>query len=413
MAGYVLATLALAVWVYLMTARGRYWLAGERDDRQEPAPPAVRPRVTAVIPARDEVETIGTTIRSLLGQSYPGAFSIVLVDDESRDGTAEAARTAAAAAGAADRLTVLTGRPLPAGWTGKLWAVHQGVAQATSAVPPPDYLLLTDADITYGSDAVAPLVARAEAGGNALTSLMVKLRCDSLAERIFVPAFVYFFQMLYPFAWVNRRDHPLGAAAGGCMLVRPQALQAAGGIAAIRGALIDDCTLGALLKKQGPVWLGLTERVTSARPYEHLEDIRRMVARSAYAQLGYSPLMLAGCILGMALTYLAAPAMTFAGSGLAQALGAAAFALMIISYQPILRFYRRSPLWGLALPLIALAYMAFTLDSAYQHARGRGGLWKGRVQAQVRAEVRDQVGRTVDDSQAVDSQVEAKAAEPK
>jgi hopene-associated glycosyltransferase HpnB len=223
MAGYVLATLALAVWVYLMTARGRYWLAGERDDRAVPAPPAVWPRVTAVIPARDEAETIGTTIRSLLGQAYPGAFSIVLVDDESRDGTAEAARSAAAAAGAADRLTVLAGRPLPAGWTGKLWAVHQGVAQATSAAPPPDYLLLTDADITYGSDALAPLVARAEAGGNALTSLMVKLRCDSLAERIFVPAFVYFFQMLYPFAWVNRRDHPLGAAAGGCMLVRPQA----------------------------------------------------------------------------------------------------------------------------------------------------------------------------------------------
>jgi hopene-associated glycosyltransferase HpnB len=411
MAGYVLATLALAIWVYLMTGRGGYWLAGERDDRRGSAPPAAPtplPRVTAVIPARDEVETIGTTIRSLLGQTYPGVFSIVLVDDESRDGTAEAARAAAAAAGSSDRLTVLAGRPLPAGWTGKLWAVHQGVAQATSAVPPPDLLLLTDADITYGPGAVAPLVARAEAGGNALTSLMVKLRCESLAERIFVPAFVYFFQMLYPFGWVNRRDHPLGAAAGGCMLVRPQALAAAGGIAAIRGALIDDCALGALLKKQGPVWLGLTERVTSARPYEHVEDIRRMVARSAYAQLGYSPRMLAGCILGMALTYLAAPVMTFAGSGLAQALGAAAFALMIISYQPILRFYRRSPLWGLGLPLIALAYMAFTLDSAYQHVRGRGGLWKGRVQAQIQ----NQVGRTVDDSRAVDRQVEAKA-EPK
>jgi hopene-associated glycosyltransferase HpnB len=405
MAGHLLATLALAVWVYLMTARGGYWLGGERDDRAKPAPPAVWPRVTAVIPARDEFETIGTTIRSLLGQAYPGAFSIVLVDDESRDGTAEAARAVAAAAGSSDRLTVLTGRPLPAGWTGKLWAVHQGVGQATSACPAPDYLLLTDADITYGADALTSLVARAEAGRNVLTSLMVKLRCESLAERIFVPAFVYFFQMLYPFGWVNRRDHPLGAAAGGCMLVRPQALQAAGGIAAIRGALIDDCALGAALKRQGPVWLGLTECVASARPYERIEDIRRMVARSAYAQLGYSPLTLAGCILGMALTYLAAPVLAFTGSGLVQALGAAAFALMIISYQPILRFYRRSPLWGLALPLIALAYMAFTLDSAYQHVRGRGGLWKGRAQAQV--------GRTADDSQAVDRQVAAKAAEPK
>jgi hopene-associated glycosyltransferase HpnB len=404
MAGLVLATLALAIWVYLMSARGGYWLAGERDDRAEPAPPAVWPRVTAVIPARDEVETIGTTIASLLGQVYPGAFSIVLVDDESRDGTAEAARAAAASTGASDRLTVLTGRPLPAGWTGKLWAVHQGIAQATSAVPPPDYLLLTDADITYGPSALAPLVARAEAGRKVLTSLMVKLRCESLAERIFVPAFVYFFQMLYPFAWVNRHDHPLGAAAGGCMLVQPQALAAAGGIAAIRGALIDDCALGALLKTQGPVWLGLTERVASARPYEHIEDIRRMVTRSAYAQLGYSPLMLACCILGMALTYLAAPVMAFAGGGLAQALGAATFALMIISYQPILRFYRRSPLWGLALPLIALAYMAFTLDSAYQHVRGRGGLWKGRVQAQAESKV----GRTADDRQ-----VGAGVSEPK
>jgi len=387
MAGLIIATLALALWVYLMTARGGYWLAGDRDDRGEPGPPAVWPRVTAVIPARDEVDTIGTTVRSLLGQAYPGAFSIILVDDESHDGTAEAARVAAAAAGSSDRLTVRTGRPLPAGWTGKLWAVHQGVAQATSTAPAPDYLLLTDADITYGPDALGPLVARAEAGGNALTSLMVKLRCESLAERIFVPAFVYFFQMLYPFGWVNRRDHPLGAAAGGCMLVRPQALAAAGGIAAIRGALIDDCALGAALKKQGPVWLGLTERVTSARPYERIEDIRRMVARSAYAQLGYSPLMLMGCILGMALTYLAAPVLAFAASGLAQALGAATYALMIVSYQPIVRFYRRSPLWGLALPLIALAYMAFTLDSAYQHVRGRGGLWKGRVQAQVEAGV--------------------------
>ena len=387
MAGHIIATLALAVWVYLMAARGGYWLAGERDDRQEPANPPAWPRVVAVIPARDEVETIATTIGSLLHQSYPGPFSVVLVDDESRDGTAEAARGAAAAAGAPDRLTVLTGRPLPAGWTGKLWAVNQGVAQATSSGPAPDYLLLTDADITYSPDALARLVARAEAGGHVLTSLMVKLRCDSVAERIFVPAFIYFFEMLYPFAWVNRRDHPMAAAAGGSMLVRPQALQAAGGIAGIRGALIDDCALGAALKKQGPIWLGLTERVASARPYDRLDDIRRMVARSAYAQLGYSPLMLAGTILGMAITYLAAPVLAFAGSGLAQALGAAAFALMIVSYQPILRFYRCSPLWGLALPAIALAYMAFTLDSAYQHVRGRGGLWKGRVQAQVDAGV--------------------------
>jgi hopene-associated glycosyltransferase HpnB len=272
---------------------------------------------------------------------------------------------------------------LPPGWTGKLWAVHQGVGHATGLPEAPDYLLLTDADITYAPDALARLVARAQASGTVLTSLMAKLRCESVAERVFVPAFIYFFQMLYPFAWVNRRDHKMAAAAGGCMLVRPRALASAGGIAAIRGALIDDCALGAALKRQGPIWLGLTERVVSARPYEHVDDIRRMVARSAYAQLHYSPWLLVGCIIGMALTYLAAPLLALLGHGSAQALGAAAFALMFMSYQPILRFYRRSPLWGLALPVIALAYMAFTVDSAYQHGRGRGGLWKGRVQAQA------------------------------
>ena len=393
MVGDIVATVAFALWVYLMVGRGGFWLAGERDSRNEPGPPRIWPRVVAVIPARDEAETIGATVGSLLAQAYAGPFSIVLVDDESRDGTAEAAR--AAAAPAPDRLTVLAGRPLPAGWTGKLWAVHQGVAQATGAAEPPDYLLLTDADITYASDALARLVARAQTSGTVLTSLMAKLRCVSFAERCFVPAFVYFFQMLYPFAWVNRRTHPMAGAAGGCMLVRPDALQAAGGIAAIRGALIDDCALGAALKKQGPIWLGLTDRVTSARPYDHVGDIRRMVARSAYAQLGYSPLNLIGTTLGMGVTFLAGPIMALLGHGFAQMLGLATWLLIALSYQPMLRFYRALPLWGPALPAIALAYMAFTLDSAYQHARGRGGLWKGRVQAQAQADTQGGAGATV------------------
>ncbi len=388
MAADIVATVALAIWIYLVLGHGRFWRADVRDDRGEPTPPAAWPRVTAVIPARDEVETIGTTIRSLLGQRYPGAFSIVLVDDESADGTADAAR--AAATDAPERLAVLAGRPLPEGWTGKLWAVSQGIGHATAAAAPPDYLLLTDADITYAPDALAPLVARAEAGGYVLTSLMAKLRCESAAERWFVPAFIYFFQMLYPFGWVNRPKSPIAGAAGGCMLVRPKALQAAGGIAAIRGALIDDCALGAALKKQGPIWLGLTERVVSARPYDHIGEIRRMVARSAYAQLHYSLVLLIGCIAGMALTYLAAPGLAIFGHGLAEVLGAVTWLLMAISYQPILRFYGRSPLWGLALPLIALVYMAFTLDSAYQHVRGRGGLWKGRVQARLGHKVAEQ-----------------------
>lgn len=394
MAGDIVATLALAVWIYLMFGRGRFWLASERDSRDESGAPAAWPRVVAVIPARDEAETIGATIRSLLGQAYAGPFSIILVDDESRDGTAAAARAAAAAAGAAKRLTVLSGRPLPGGWTGKLWAVAQGVERATTEASA-DFLLLTDADITYAPDALARLVARAQAGGTVLTSLMASLRCVSFAERCFVPAFIYFFQMLYPFAWVNRPTHPMAGAAGGCMLVRPEALRAAGGIAAIRGALIDDCALGAALKKQGPIWLGLTERVTSARAYDHIGDIRRMVARSAYAQLGYSPLNLLGTILGLTVTFLAGPIMALAAHGLPQILGGVTWILMAVSYQPILRFYGRSPLWGPALPAVALAYMAFTLDSAYQHALGRGGLWKGRVQAQASANANARAGSDV------------------
>ncbi len=377
----ILASAALAVWIYLLAARGRFWLAGERDDRHEPPPPAHWPRIVAVIPARDEAASIGETVTSLLKQDYAGDLHIVLVDDDSRDGTAEIAQAAAVAA--PGRLTVLRGRPLPAGWTGKLWAVKQGIEAAEALPTPPDYLLLTDADIVYTPDALARLVARAEAGGLVLTSLMVKLRCDSLAERMLVPAFIFFFQMLYPFVWVNRPDHPMGAAAGGCMLVRPGALRRAGGIEAIRGALIDDCALGAKLKAQGPVWLGLTERAHSIRPYPHFGDIRRMVVRSAYSQLHYSPLLLAGTVLGMAVTYLAGPAFALFGHGIAEVLGISVWALIALAYQPVLRLYNLSPLWGPALPLIALIYMVFTLDSAYQHGRGRGGVWKGRVQANV------------------------------
>ena len=221
----IIAAATLAIWLYLLLARGGFWRARERDDADLPALPATWPSVVAVIPARDEAANVGETIGSLVRQDYPGSFSIVLVDDDSRDGTALAAREAAQAAQADDRLTVLRGQPLPKGWTGKLWAMKQGIEAATGRAPPPDYLLLTDADITYAPDALARLVARAAAGGFVLTSLMVKLRCESFAERAFVPAFIFFFQMLYPFAWVNRPDRTTAAAAGGCMLVRPHALR--------------------------------------------------------------------------------------------------------------------------------------------------------------------------------------------
>ncbi len=373
-----IAAAALATWLYLVLGRGAFWLARERDDWQ-PAPPAAWPRVAAVVPARNEAVTVGESIGSLSRQDYAGPLRIVLVDDNSEDGTAAVARGAAGER-AAHTLTIVDGKPLPAGWTGKLWAVKQGIDAAEGPPARPDYLLLTDADIVHDPDSVSRLVAHAEAKGLVLTSLMAKLRCESLAERVHVPAFIFFFQMLYPFAWANRPG-PTAAAAGGCMLVRADALRQAGGIAIIRDALIDDCALAAKMKAQGPIWLGLTDRVRSIRPYPGLSDLRRMVSRSAYAQLRYSPLLLAATVLGMLLTYLVPPLMALFGSGLARWLGLAAWGVMALAFQPTLRFYRLSPLWGLALPGIALLYMIYTLDSAYQHARGRGGAWKGRVQA--------------------------------
>jgi hopene-associated glycosyltransferase HpnB len=375
-----IALFALAVWLYLLLGRGAFWRCAERDDRGEPATDPVRcPNVVAVVPARNEADMLPHSLASLLGQDYPGPFSVILVDDNSDDGTPAVARELAV--GAAGRLTIVGGAPLPAGWTGKLWAMHQGIARADTLAARPDYLLLTDADIEHDPRTLQALVRRAEAGGLVLVSLMAKLRCQSRAERALIPAFVFFFQMLYPFAWVNRRDARTAAAAGGCMLVQCAALAAAGGVASIRGALIDDCALGARLKRQGPVWLGLTERVRSLRPYPSFGDIRRMVGRSAYAQLHYSPWILVGAVSGLTLTYLAAPLIALLGSGVSERVAAAVWILMAGTFWPTVHFYRRSPLWAPLLPAIAAVYLGFTLDSARQHGRGRGGLWKGRVQA--------------------------------
>ncbi len=382
MANDLIASMVLAIWLYLLVARGRFWQATERDDEML-SWGGPWPSVTAIIPARDEALSVGETVVSLLGQAYRGEFRVIVVDDQSRDATAQVAREAAAKLGKSDRLTVLPGRVLPSDWTGKLWAQQQGVAFADELQPPPNYLLFTDADIVYGPDAVSQLVARAQTNGFVLTSLMVKLNCKSFAERMFIPAFIFFFQMLYPFAWANDQRRSTSAAAGGCMLVRRDALRQAGGMAAIRGALIDDCALAKLLKAIGPIWIGLTERVHSIRPYPSVADIRAMVARTAYAQLRYSPFLLIGTILGLALTYVAPVALTIFASGLAQFLGLFAWLLMALAFRPTLRFYGLSALWGLALPAIAALYMVFTVDSAYQHARGRGGMWKGRAQANV------------------------------
>ncbi|UPG71365.1 glycosyltransferase [Roseomonas gilardii subsp. gilardii] len=383
---FLLGLVPVAIWLVMLLARGGFWLARDRDDRDEAPDPASWPAVTAVVPARNEADVIARSVGSLLAQRYPGPFRVILVDDGSTDGTADAAR---AIPGAAERLEVLPGTPLPQGWTGKLWAVRQGVAHACDSgdEAPPEYLLLTDADIGHTPTNLRALVARAERDRCALVSLMAELSCANAAERFLIPAFVFFFQMLYPFRWVSDDRNPMAAAAGGCMLVRRTALEAAGGIDSIRHEIIDDCALGRRLKAQGPIRLSLTYRATSLRPYRSVAEIGRMVSRSAYAQLGYSPRLLAGTVLGMVVTYMLPVLLALFAGGWAQVLGFLAWGLMALAFHPMLRFYRISPpgavLWGLALPAIGLAYTVFTLRSALDVRLGRGGMWKGRAQAQA------------------------------
>jgi hopene-associated glycosyltransferase HpnB len=378
----VLAALALAVWIILLTARGAFWRARGRDDFwPRDADPPRWPEIVAIIPARDEALHVGACVTSLLRQDYPGDLSIVLVDDESSDHTGALASAAAASWGAEARLTVLAGAPRPRGWSGKVWAMNQGLEEAGRRAPAAAHFLFCDADIAFAPDVLTTLARRATAEDLALLSLMTKLRCESLAERALIPAFVFFFQMLYPFAWVNDPHRRAAAAAGGCMLADREALLRAGGFEAMRGALIDDCALAALMKRQGPIALALTRRVVSLRAYPRFADIGAMIARSAYAQLGYSPLRLLGVVAGMTLIFLVAPVAALFAPGAAALIGLVAWIAMALAFQPMLRFYGRATTWGLALPLIAAAYLAFTLKSAYLYGRGRGGLWKGRVQA--------------------------------
>ncbi|MHB8530340.1 MAG: glycosyltransferase, partial [Caulobacteraceae bacterium] len=359
-AGLLLAGACLTGWGYLLFLRGGFWLARERDDRLLPTPRrAVWPSVTAVVPARNEADVIGISLASLLAQDYRGRYRIILVDDASADGTADAALDLS---DPERRLEILPGTPLPAGWTGKLWAAHQGIQRASAATP--DFLLLTDADIAHAPDNVTRLVVRAQDGGLALTSLMAKLTVQTLPERALIPAFVFFFAMLYPFAWVGDPRRRAAAAAGGCMLVRRTALEEAGGLASIASEIIDDCALAARLKRQGPIWIGLSERARSLRPYRSFAQIGAMVARSAYAQLRYSPLALALALAGMALIFLAGPAVAILASGPPRWLGLASWFGMALAFQPMLRFYRASPLWGVALPAVAAGYAAITLRSA-------------------------------------------------
>lgn len=369
-----LGALALAIWLGIL-ATG-FWLCTERDDRAPFAEPEQWPDVVAVIPARNEADVIANSLGSVAAQDYPGQFRVILVDDNSEDGTGAVARGLGS-----NRVSVLSGKPLAKGWTGKLWAVSQGIEAAGQT----QFLWLTDADIEHAPDTLRRLVGIAHGGRRRLVSFMAELHCTTWPERAMIPAFVWLFMMLYPFNWINRRS-PIAGAAGGCVLVEREALEAAGGIAAIRGALIDDCALGALLKRQGPIWVGLTHRSRSIRPYKDLGEIAAMIARSAYAQLRYSLPILVATVLAMVLVFGMPLWLAITARGPGQWLAIAALVLMAFAYQPIMRFYRRSPLWGLALPGVAAIYTWCIVLSGWMHHRGRGGMWKGRAQAQNVAE---------------------------
>jgi hopene-associated glycosyltransferase HpnB len=374
----LLALLTVAVWVYLACAHGQFWRS---LPQLEPALPEEWPPVDIVVPARDEAPNIGPVIASLLSQDYAGGLRVILVDDASSDGTADVARGAAmhetGTAGAA-RLEVISGRPKPAGWSGKLWALSQGVAASRAPV-----LLFADADIVHDRRHLATLVARLEQSLRGeprvdLVSEMVRLNCSSLAERALVPAFVYFFQMLYPFARVNDPASRVAAAAGGTVLIRRTALERIGGIEAIKGALIDDVTLAQAVKRGGAVYLGHSGLATSIRPYPHFRDIWNMITRTAFTQLRYSGWLLAVALAGLTLVWWVPLLEALSGGGWERVGGLVAFTLGAVSFLPTLRRYRQNPLWALALPLIALFYMAATLESALQHWRGGGARWKGR-----------------------------------
>ncbi|HJT89852.1 MAG TPA: glycosyltransferase [Bryobacteraceae bacterium] len=364
------------IWLYLLLGRGRFWRISHL--RPPAAPPELTRRVAVVVPARNEAATIAQTIASLL-RVVGDCLHIYLVDDGSADGTSQIAHQTAVSLGKLESLTILQGSPLPPGWSGKLWAVEQGIAAARSFSP--EFILLSDADIVHSPATIALLVAIAETGGYDLVSFMVKLHCRGIAEKLLIPAFVFFFFMLYPPAWTADVRRATAGAAGGCLLLRPRALDRIGGIEAIRSEIIDDCALARAVKRDGGnVWLGLTESSASIRPYGSFAEIGRMISRTAFNQLRHSALLLLGAVAGLAITYLLPPGLPFSGYAAPVVLGAAAWALMTIAYLPMVRFYRLNPLWALTLPLAAVFYMGATVHSAAKYWLGRGGEWKGRAQ---------------------------------
>lgn len=387
----VLALAALAAWIYLLVGRGGYWHAELRLP-PAPHPQAVWPPVVAVVPARNEADALPETLPALLNQSYLGRFRVVVANDHSSDATADVVRNLAAAPGGRDpdRLGLVDVPALPAGWSGKVWALDRGLAKALQDVPNARYVWFTDADIVHAPDTLSALVYKAEIQDRQLVSVMARLKSRGVWAGLLIPAFVYFFQKLYPFAWVSDPARPkIAGAAGGCVLVRRETLEAAGGLAMIRGALIDDCALARAVRDAGgKLWLGLSETTVSLRPYGTLAAVWDMVARTAFTELDHSVFKLVGTVVGMLVLYLGPPIAFLAlifGAGSAAALiglcGGLAWLAMAITYLPTLKLYRRPAVQALTLPLCGALYTAMTVDSAIRHWRGRGGAWKGRLQA--------------------------------
>ena len=382
MLAIAIASLSLGIWLFLLSFWGGFWRANSYLDRHAKELDRY-PNICAVVPARNEAEAISFCLTSLLNCDYKGQFSVVLVDDNSSDRTAAIAKETAAKLGKSDRLKVVAGKPLEPGWKGKLWAMHQGIKFATAEIKP-DYWLFTDADIQHDRSNLTQLVTKAETKDLDLVSLMVLLRCQSAWEKLLIPAFVFFFQKLYPFAWVNNPQKSIAAAAGGCVLISNEALIEIGGIEGIKDALIDDCTLAKAVKASGKnIWLGLTETTLSLRGYDNLKTIWDTIARTAYDQLNYSPLLLIGTVVGMAFVYLVAPIGLLWGvithSWFVFAICTLTWLLMVWAYLPTIRLYKISWTWALLLPAIAFLYTLMTIDSAVKYYRGQGGAWKGRT----------------------------------
>jgi hopene-associated glycosyltransferase HpnB len=358
-----MAFCSLAIWLYLLLTHGRFWRS---EPELAPLTPLDLPAVDVIIPARDEAPTISAVVASLTAQDYRGRVRLILVDDNSTDGTA-------AAAGVAPQLRIIRGAARPPGWSGKLWALAQGVAASDAPV-----LLFTDADIVHDPRHLSALVARLNGPRVDMVSEIVHLNCTSRAERLLVPAFVYFFQMLYPFASVNDPRSRVAAASGGVVLIRRDALERIGGLDSIRGALIDDVALAKAVKRGGPIYLGHGALAASIRPYPGFADIWRMIARTAFTQLRYSAAILVATLLGLTIVWWVPLGAALFAHGASRIAGMSAFALSVFSYLPTLRRYGRNPLLALALPLIALFYMAATIGSAVNHWFGTGVRWKDR-----------------------------------